>query len=129
MKTKEIVGGAIGFVAGVVANLNPVIIALLILISVDVATGFLAAYVRKEITSDATFQGGAKKAIILLVVLSGKWISGFVHVGVDLGAALAAYYAVHEAVSILENAARAGVPLPSGLVEALAKAKATADKM
>jgi toxin secretion/phage lysis holin len=108
-----------GFVAGVAASLNPVFLTLCGLVAVDVLTGLLSAYVRKEVTSEATFRGGAKKALILTLSLSGGMMTRIVNVGIDLGAALSAYYCVHEAISILENVSKAGVPLPGWLTAAL----------
>lgn len=121
MSPREAIKGAAAVVGALWSSIDPMLAALLVLIFFDVATGLLAAYVNKEISSDATFRGGAKKAIALLVALSGEWMTGFLNLGVDLGAALAAYYCVHESISILENAARAGVPLPDGLLNALQK--------
>lgn len=118
---------AFGYVAAIIGGLtgaiDPILGALLILIACDVITGVLAAYVQRRVTSEATYRGGAKKTIILFIVVAGEWVGSAVSLGFDLGAALAAYYCVHEAISILENAAAVGIPLPSGLLDALKKAQ------
>lgn len=42
-------------------------------------------------------------------------------VGVPLGEAVAGFYAAHELLSVLQNADRAGLPVPQVLRDALAK--------
>jgi len=95
--------------------------ALLILILIDVLTGFLAAAARKQLQASVMFQGGCKKIIILSIIVLVHYIGDAL--GLPwLREAVISYYAINEALSIMENAVRAGVPVPSFLVALLKKA-------
>ncbi|HXF08993.1 MAG TPA: phage holin family protein [Candidatus Acidoferrales bacterium] len=105
--------------AAVFGGLPVLVQALIILMAIDIATGLLAAYVRRNLTSDVSFRGMARKAIVLLIVAGGAWIEPAVEL--PIGEAVAGFYAAHEGLSILENAARSGLPIPEVLRDALAK--------
>lgn len=86
---------------------------------IDIATGFLSGYVSQTLDSSVSFRGMAKKAIVLFIVGMATLLG--MNVGIELGAYTAAFYALHEGLSILENAGKAGLPIPTGLKEALVK--------
>jgi len=99
---------------------NPAIGALLWLIMLDIFSGLLAAYVGKELSSAASYRGMMGKALILAVVASGRVIE-IVVPGVPWGQVLAIFFCVTEAISIAENAARAGAPIPKQWMDVLRK--------
>lgn len=99
----------------------PFILQLLVYImALDILSGVIAAFVSKELSSDVSFRGLAKKAMILLMVALAQLLGQAIGVA-QLAVAVAAFYCVHEALSILENAAKAGLPIPDILRDALAK--------
>lgn len=100
-------------------GLAPICQLLLISMALDVVTGVLSAYVGKTISSAASFRGMAKKAIILLLVW-GAWAVGQ-QLEQPVGAAVAGFYVLNEWISIIENSAEAGLPVPQFLRDALAK--------
>jgi phage-related holin len=51
-------------IAAVWGGLTPLVQLLLILMALDVVTGFLAGFVSKELSSECSFAGMAKKAIV-----------------------------------------------------------------
>ena len=111
--------------AGVAAfwfGLNPLVQLLLAAMILDIITGVLSAYVRKTVSSAASFRGMAKKSIILLLVW-GAWLAGG-QIAQPLGEAVAGFYILNEMTSIIENAAESGLPVPKFLVEALEKISA-----
>jgi toxin secretion/phage lysis holin len=112
----KIVAGALAALAGGLPMLTQVLV---VLMAVDIATGVLAAFIHREVSSDVSFRGIARKAIVLLVVAAGAWVEPVVQL--PIGDAVAGFYAVHEGLSILENVTRAGLPVPPVLREALAK--------
>jgi toxin secretion/phage lysis holin len=112
----KVVAGALAALAGGLPMLTQVLI---VLMAVDIATGILAAFIHREVSSDVSFRGIARKAIVLLVVAAGAWVEPVVQL--PIGDAVAGFYAVHEGLSILENVTRAGLPVPPVLREALAK--------
>lgn len=99
---------------------QPVLFQLLIgLMALDFATGLLAGFVTRSLSSDVSGRGIAKKAIVLLVVAAGWLLEP--PTGFPIGQVVAGFYAVHEGLSILENTARAGLPVPQELRAALQK--------
>jgi toxin secretion/phage lysis holin len=115
-------GGAlvVAFIAARWGGLPFVLQLLIILMALDILSGLIAGFVTKKLSSDVSFRGLAKKAMILVLVGLAQLLGGAVSIG-GLGSAVAGFYCVHEGLSILENAVRAGVPVPDFLREALAK--------
>ena len=111
---------AAAIVAAVWGGFSPLLQALIVLMGVDIATGFLAGFVTKQLNSDVSFRGMAKKAIVLLIVATAIVVGSCSGVDV-LGDAVTGFFLAHEALSVVENAAKAGVPTPQVLRDALAK--------
>lgn len=98
----------------------PVLMQVLIgLMALDIATGMLAAFVNRELSSDVSFRGMARKAIVLLVVAGGVWLEPVT--GLPVGQAVAGFYAAHEGLSVIENVTRVGLPVPQVLRDGLRK--------
>lgn len=100
-------------------GLAPLVQVLIAVMAADLLTGLLAGYITRKLSSDVSFRGLAKKAIVLVLVAVGRLLEPAV--GLPLGDVVAGFYLVHEGLSILENAARAGLPVPQALREALVK--------
>ena len=98
---------------------------LILIMALDFVTGLLTAFIRKELCSGISFRGLAKKTLILILVAAAGIVNRSLHIGIDIGAAVAGAYVINELISILENCVRAGVPVPTVLVESLAKLKGT----
>jgi toxin secretion/phage lysis holin len=96
---------------------------LLGMMALDMVTGLLASFIRKETSSESGARGLAKKALVLILVGVSHIVSDPLHLGVDLGSAVALAYMFNELISIIENAARAGVPIPGPLIDVLRKFK------
>lgn len=106
-----------GFLWGELDGLLYALIAFMVL---DYATGMIAAYARREISSAVGFTGIAKKALIMALVAVGHVLD--THIlgggGVCRGAVIG-FYLANEGISILENAGEIGLPLPRKLVDVL----------
>ena len=89
----------------------------------DFATGILVGFIRHELASHKSFIGIAKKMLILILVAVAHLISEALKLPSDLGVWVAAAYVVNEVISITENCANAGVPIPPALLDVLLKAK------
>ena len=108
------------FVGGVWLGLHPLFQALIILMVLDIVTGLLSGYVARKLNSDVSFRGITKKVLILLAVATAGVIGP--HIGdVPLAGVVAGFYVMNEGLSILENLAEAGLPIPEVLQKALAK--------
>lgn len=105
---------------GLWTGLVPIIQALMVLMVLDVVSGFLSAFINSTLSSDVSLRGMAKKAMVLLLVTMAAWLQPLV--GLDaLDDLVTGFFIAHEGLSILENAANAGLPIPAVLRAALAK--------
>ncbi len=93
--------------------------ALIICMLIDYGTGVVSAFVRKELSSWAGLRGLAKKVLILTVLLTAHILEKTSGIELNFEQIGALAYLVNEIVSIIENCAKAGIPIPSQLVEAL----------
>lgn len=109
-------------VANMLWGERPLVGLLLVLMVLDVTSGMLAAFVTKTLSSSVSWQGGAKKALTFVIVATAYLAEGFLE-GVPTGKLTTFFFVVTEALSILENATRGGVPIPSVLRITLAKAQ------
>ena len=103
--------------------------ALIAFMVLDYISGVLVAIAQKELSSKVGFKGIAKKVIILSLVAVGHILD--VHVlggGAVCRSAVLGFYIANEGISILENAAELGLPLPKKLVSVLKQLKEKEDK-
>ena len=112
-------GGWLGYFLGGVDGL---LIALIIFMALDYLTGIMCAVLDKELSSAVGFRGIFKKALILMMVGIANIVD--VHVvgtGSALRGAVICFYLSNEGLSLLENAAYIGLPVPERLKEVLAQ--------
>lgn len=92
---------------------------LIVAIILDYISGLIKAYNTKTLSSNIGFRGILKKVGILVVVMLAVLVD---RVTIDNGGirTLVIYYFVaNEGLSILENLAQAGLPIPKSLKNAL----------
>lgn len=107
------IGGWIGYFVGGVDGLFT---ALLIFMVLDYITGLMCAVADKKLSSAVGFKGIFKKVLIILLV--GVAHIADLHVvgtGSALRGAVVCFYLSNEGISILENAAHLGLPIPEKL--------------
>jgi toxin secretion/phage lysis holin len=109
--------------AAAFAELPAIYQALLVVISVDVISGVLLAWSQKDLNSDIAAHGIYQKAGELLLILVAAYVQQVVPgtENIPLPEALAGFYTYYESLSILENLAALGVPIPEFLRSALSK--------
>lgn len=124
-------------IGGVSAYFRIMAIPIIMLVGVmiiDYASGMLKAWVGNSLSSRTGVIGIIKKVSYLLVIcVSGvvDWLitSGLHNIGVDIdisfyfGLIVTIWFIINECISILENLAVLGVPLPSFLTAAVKKLK------
>lgn len=120
------VKAVIAFIAGQWAGLHPLVQTLVVLMILDILTGVGAAYIAKTLSSDATFRGMAKKAMVLCIVAGAHFASGATGLDLQLGPVVAAFYCLNELVSLLENGSAVGIPIPKALTDAIGSKKKAA---
>lgn len=101
--------------------------ALMVLIafmSLDYCTGLLRGYINKELSSDVGLKGIARKAVIFVVLIVAVLLDRLLNTGNWVFRTLVCYfYIANEGISLLENCAGLGLPIPEKLADALAQLK------
>jgi toxin secretion/phage lysis holin len=92
-------------------------------IGIDYATGLLNASMKKRLSSEVGWNGLKRKVMTGLLVWGAHYMTQALRLQYDMGSLAAWAFAVSELISITENAAAAGVPIPPPLLEALVKAR------
>ena len=112
-------GGWLGYFLG---GMDGMLIALIVFMVLDYITGLMCAVVDKKLSSAVGFKGIFKKVLILILVgIATLLDKNVVGTGSTLRTAIIAFYLSNEGVSILENAAHLGLPVPEKLKEILAQ--------
>lgn len=101
-------------------NQVPMLTTLLILMGLDIVSGLALSLYQKKLSSVISWRGMSRKVFMLLIVAMAALVEQFTG-GIPVSKLASACYIFTEAISILENAACAGVPLPAALVGALLK--------
>lgn len=124
-------GGAAtaGFLYGVIQGESRSAVLLVAVMAADYLSGVVAAALGKssksshgKLSSAAGMKGLLKKAIILLVVALSCVLDWFINEGNAMFATAAIwFYISNEALSLLENLAKCGVPIPRKLRDMLEK--------
>lgn len=120
------IGGWMGYFVG---GMDGMMIALIVLMCLDYLSGVMCAVVDKKLSSTIGFRGICKKVFILMLVGVANIVD--VHVvgtGSALRGAVIAFYGSNEGLSVLENAAHIGLPVPDPLKNALAQLHDRDDK-
>ena len=113
------IGGWIGYFGGGVDGLMT---ALLIFMALDYITGLMCAIADKKLSSAVGFRGICKKVLILMLVGVAHIVDlHVVGTGDALRSAVVCFYLSNESVSMLENAAHLGLPIPEKLKSVLAQ--------
>lgn len=100
----------------------PIVQLLLGMMVADIVTGVLAGKrIHGGLSSDKAYVGMRKKGIALVIVAMVGYAKVLGQVEVPLVEFTAGFFIGHEGLSILENAALAGLPVPSVLKDWLEK--------
>lgn len=107
------IGGWFGAWLGGVDGL---IFALIAFVITDYITGVMCAISDKKLSSEVGFKGICKKVLIFVLVGVGNIIdTRVIGTGSVLRTAVIFFYLSNEGVSLLENAAHLGLPIPKKL--------------
>lgn len=104
------VGGWLGYFLG---GNDGLLIALVLFIAADYLTGVMCAVSDKTLSSNVGFKGICRKVLIFLLVGIANILDVYVvKAGSVLRTAVIFFYISNEGVSLLENAAHLGLPVP-----------------
>lgn len=111
-----------GFLGWFLGGFDGFLYALVALMVADYITGVMCAIVNKTLSSEVGFRGIFKKVLIFVLVGIGHIIdTHLIGDGSVLRTAIIFFYCSNEGVSMLENAARLGLPIPEKLKNILAQ--------
>lgn len=113
-------GAVCGFLFG---ELNGILIALIAISVLDYITGVTAAAVNKKLSSSVGFRGVCKKLMLFTIVALANIMDTQVIGGSALRTAVIFVFIANEGLSIIENSAELGVPIPRKLKDVLAQIK------
>ncbi len=106
----------------VLGGFDTMLTILLIMAVIDYITGVSAAVVHKNLSSKTGFNGILKKIAILCVIACAHLLGQTLGIEQIRGAVLG-FYIANEGISIVENAAALGVPLPKKFTDILKQLK------
>jgi len=107
------IGGCLGWLLG---GLDGFIYALLAFVIIDYVTGVMVAVLERKLSSEVGFRGIFKKVLILAMVGIGNIIDvQLIKNGSAIRTAVIFFYLSNEGISIIENTAKIGLPVPEKL--------------
>ena len=111
-----ILGGWLGYFLGGMDGL------LVVFMALDYVTGLMCAVAEKKLSSAVGFRGICKKVLILMLVGLANIVDlHVVGTGSALRGAVICFYLSNEGLSLLENAAHIGLPIPDRMKDVLAQ--------
>lgn len=110
-------GGYLGWFLG---GLDGFMYALIAFVIIDYLTGLMVAVLEKKLSSEIGFRGIFKKVLIFVLVGIGHIIDvNVIQNGSVIRTAVIFFYLSNEGISILENSAKIGLPIPKKLKDLL----------
>lgn len=111
------IGGYIGYFLG---GVDGFMYALITFVVIDYVTGLMVAVLERKLSSEVGFRGIFKKVLIFVMVGIGNIVD--VHLiknGSAIRTAVIFFYVSNEGISIIENSAKVGLPIPQKLKDIL----------
>lgn len=86
---------------------------LIIFVFLDYVTGMVASGTEGKLSSQAGFKGIFRKVLIFVLVTMGHLVDGYLGTGNSMFRdGVIAFFVANEALSIVENSGRMGLPIP-----------------
>ena len=119
-------GGWLGYFLG---GCDGLLYALIAFVAIDYITGVMCAISDKTLSSEVGFKGICRKVLIFLLVGIGHIVDAqVIGSGGVLRTAVIFFYLSNEGVSLIENAAHLGLPVPDKLKAVLEQLHDRAEK-
>ena len=120
------IGGWIGWFLG---GCDGLIYALVVFVILDYITGILCAIADRKLSSEVGFKGICRKVLIFALVGLGHILDEqVIGTGSTIRTAIIFFYLSNEGVSLIENAAHLGLPIPGALKDVLEQLHNRAEK-
>ena len=120
------VGGWLGYFLG---GCDGLLYALIAFVAIDYITGIMCAISDKTLSSEVGFKGICRKVLIFLLVGIGHIVDAqVIGNGGVMRTAVIFFYLSNEGISLIENAAHLGLPIPDKLKAVLEQLHDRAEK-
>lgn len=120
------IGGWLGYFLG---GCDGLLVTLVVFAVVDYITGVMCAVADKKLSSEVGFKGICRKVLIFLLVGIANILDvQVIGTGSVLRTAVIFFYISNEGVSLLENAAHLGLPIPEQMKAVLEQLHDRAEK-
>jgi len=120
------IGGWLGYFLG---GCDGLLIALVMFVIMDYISGVMCAIADKNLSSEVGFKGICRKVLIFILVGIANILDvQVIGTGSVLRTAIIFFYISNEGVSLLENAAHLGLPVPEKLKVVLKQLHDKSDK-
>lgn len=114
-------GWGFGFLVG---GLDGILLTLIVFVCIDYLTGVMSAATEQSLSSAVGLKGICKKVLIFLLVGVANFLDNYIFQGATpMRDAVIFFYIANEGISILENTAKMGVPVPAPLEKLLLRLK------
>ena len=124
----KIVAGLFGMIFGYMyGDLNSVFFVLCALVVIDFLSGILAAAYNAELDSRKCYEGIVRKIFIMIMVSLGHLVDIAISQTICMNIILF-FYIANESLSITENAAKIGLPIPKKIIRLLEQLKEKNDQ-
>ncbi|NFF65915.1 phage holin family protein [Clostridium sporogenes] len=115
------IGGWIGWMLG---GMDGFLYALIAFVVIDYLTGIMASILEQKLSSEVGFRGIFKKVLTFVLVGVAHIIDYYlIGSGSAIRTAVIFFYISNEGISILENTAKIGLPIPDKLRNVLEQLK------
>lgn len=127
-KLKLFIDGCIATCASLFAflygDITPLFWAVLAFMILDYITGVIVAITKHELSSEIGFKGLAKKFLILIFIALAHILDvNVLNTYPVLQSAVMMFFIANEGISLVENASRLGLPIPSKILDVLKQLK------
>lgn len=115
---KGVVAAAGTALTSLVGGWDTLLEVLLIVTAIDVFTGLLAAIASRDLDSRTMFAGGVRKVGMFAIIALAAQLDRVLPLADSepiLRTAAVWFFLAHEGLSVLENAGKAGLPVPESL--------------
>lgn len=116
----------ITWIGWLVGGYDTMMIVLLLFMIIDYLSGIMCAIVRKEVSSEIGAKGIFKKIMIILLV----GITNLLGIAINIEGLryiVISFYLANEGISIIENAAILGLPVPQKVKDVLEQLKTNSE--
>lgn len=125
---------ALAFLLRALGGWDAALMLMLMMMGLDLVSGLILSFQRRSaktprggFDSGAMFLGLTRKLLMLLLVILGTALDSLLGSGI-CRLAVIGFYSAGEALSVVENAALAGVPFPRGLLASLERYRERLDR-